>query len=74
MVIKNGGQSIAYTFGPCGGAPTFRSPGSFDGRMITIKEATYRLSSATPNALAGSWRLGSYSADVLFKRQSATAL
>ena len=69
MVIKNGGQSVAYTSGPCGGAPTFRSSGRFDGQTITIMKATYRLASATPTALAGTWRLGSYTTKIAFKRQ-----
>jgi len=67
-LVINGG-SMAYTSGPCGGATEFSSGGSFDGKTIRIKQATYRLSSASESALVGTWRLGNFTTRATFKRQ-----
>ena len=69
LVVTAGGGSLHYTSGLCGGATEFQSGGSFDGKTIRIKQATYRLSSASESALVGTWRLGSFTTRATFKRQ-----
>lgn len=69
MVISGGAtKKINYSAGPCGDTPNFHSAGSFDGEIIYIKAATFKLSSATAGALKGRWKLGNYSATVTFKK------
>lgn len=64
MVVRSGG--ISYSFGPCGGAPTFKSSGSFDGKIIRIMEATLTVNSASEKSIRGRWKLGSYTETVTF--------
>ena len=68
MVITGGGKSISYSSGGCARAPGFRSGGSFDGSTIRILQSTYVLSNVTSGSMAGRWTLGSYSADVTFRK------
>jgi hypothetical protein len=68
MVISGGGKSINYSSGGCARAPGFRSGGSFDGSTIRIRQATYALTNVTSSSMTGRWTLGSYSADVTFRK------
>ena len=68
MVVSGGGQSINYSSGGCGKSPGFRSGGSFDGSTIRIRQATLALTNVTSSSISGKWRLGSYTANVTFKK------
>ena len=66
MVIK--GSKINYSFGPCGGTPTYRSTGKFDGKVIRIGAATYTVLSTSSNNIRGRWQLNNYTGTITFKK------
>lgn len=68
LVVANKAKKFDYSFGPCGGSPTFRSPGTYDGKTLKIKAARFVVSGATATSISGRWTLGSYSTNLVFKK------
>lgn len=69
LTITGKGKKIRYTAGPCGGTPTYRRGGTFDGQTISIQDARIKLSSASASKISGRWTLGNYTASVSFLRK-----
>lgn len=69
LTVKSGGKSVDYTYGPCGGAPTYHHGGSFDGKTISIQAARIKVGSADSSKIKGTWTLGSYITGITFKRK-----
>jgi hypothetical protein len=69
LTITGKGKKIRYTAGPCGGTPTYRRNGTFDGQTISIQDARLKLGSASASKISGRWTLGNYTANVSFLRK-----
>jgi hypothetical protein len=68
MTVKNGGKTVDYKYGACGGAATYHHGGTFDGTVISIQAARLRVKSANETKIKGTWTLGNYTTSVTFKR------
>lgn len=68
LAIKKGEYAYKYA-SPCGGRVTFSALGRWNGKVLRIGYATFKVSTANPNSIKGKWTLGAYTNTHTFRRQ-----